>query len=128
MKQLGYETPNVIKNLGTLYVLMVFYFLKLGIIAIFTVLGLFTKRFEKAKAYLIKSAIFGEFIYLFHEGYIEYLLSGVIGFEVRPGSVDDIFIIHFTTFVVLIGCIILPVMYIYVLSKKMEDYVSTSFK
>jgi hypothetical protein len=56
------------------------YFLKLAIIAIFIVFGLFTKRFEKAKAYLIKSAIFGEFIYLFHEGYIEYLLSGVIGF------------------------------------------------
>jgi len=53
MKQLGYETPNVIKNLGTLYVLMDIYFLKLAIIAIFIVFGLFTKRFEKAKAYLI---------------------------------------------------------------------------
>lgn len=47
MKQIGYETSNTIKNLGTLYVLMLVYFLKLFAIAILFIISKHTSKYEK---------------------------------------------------------------------------------
>ena len=37
VKQLGYESTNIILNLGTLYVLMVVYFLKVALLLIIVI-------------------------------------------------------------------------------------------
>jgi hypothetical protein len=129
IKQLGYETPNIILNLGTLYVLMILYFLRVFMLLIF----IFTHKFfgigKKLRDSLMSQVIFCEFIYLFSEGYIEYLLSGVISLSIKPGSLNDKFIVHATTYIVnIICCIILPGMMIYVLLQKIETIRSENFK
>ena len=96
---------------------MVIYFIKVILLGIFTLTSKYLGLGKKIKNHLKNQVFFKEFIYLFIEGYIEYLLSGVIGAtKIKPLSNNDKFIVHATTFLVIaICCVILPGMLIYVL-------------
>ena len=79
MKDLGYETQNVILNLGTLFVLMNVYFFKAFVLfVIVKPLHHFTGYGKGFLKKLRSQVLFNDFIYLFMEGFIEFLLSGAI--------------------------------------------------
>lgn len=117
MKDLGYETQNVILNLGTLFVLMCGYFLKALILFVVIKPSIsYWKKGKKVMKILMAQVVFKEFIYLFMEGYIEFLLSGSLAATIQKSSVHDHFAVYFTKYVVLFCTVFaLPSMLVYII-------------
>lgn len=79
MRDVGYDTFNLVLNLGTLALLVLGYFMK--VIYLFAILGPLSfvsvwarKQFVKTK----KALFFGDLIVLFIEGYMEFMISSFL--------------------------------------------------
>jgi len=107
---IGYGSYNPILNLGTLGIFLLLYFVKiLGLIPIkcFNILTLgigrnfFTKTFN--------ALFWGEFIFIFINGYIEILISSILAYKAPKGSPDNTdFFFGFAMFLLYIALILIP--------------------
>ena len=97
MSDLGYNTYNPIINLGTLWLLMMLYFVKV----FFTLFFMFplSMRFQRVKAAFqkqMKAIFFGEFLVIFIEGYLEFLIVSFLVYQAPDDSPDkSLFLLSF---------------------------------
>jgi hypothetical protein len=86
MRDLGYETHSSVLNLGTLFVLLIFYALQLiycGVLALFVKL---TKRGVDHYSKLKKQLFFNGFFGIIIEAYMEFLVSAALNFTAPPSQ------------------------------------------
>ena len=81
MRDLGYETHNSILNLGSLFILIMVYFMRLvSLIFIFfikLITGKCRKNFEEQR----KKVFFYDLLLILVEGYMELFISGYLNFQ-----------------------------------------------
>jgi len=82
MEDLGYESHNAIKNLGTLALLVSWYCIKLLIYFIMRLVHSSERRpfvqSKKIERWLAKQLFFTELIVIFIEGFLEFLIAGYL--------------------------------------------------
>ena len=126
MEDLGYETNNSIMNLGSIFILLCYLVSKLillGLIKAFLLISnLFTskdkmKTLRKFYKRNMNDLIFGSFIMLFMEAFMEFIISGILNTsnEIDYYSFDDISAILVGNTSLLITLIIMPVSFVYVM-------------
>lgn len=117
MREIGYDSYNTILNLGTLFVALMLYLLRL--VAQFVIiwplykLGLISGTKKK---YFFNQVVFSMLLTIFIEGYIEFLLSARLFFEAPPDSVDNTPLIRTISWIVLILCVVVaPGLFIWIM-------------
>ena len=117
MRDIGYDSYNTILNLGTLFLALITYLIRL--LAQFVViwplhkLGLISGTNKKK---YFNQVVFGMLLVIFIEGYIEFLLSARLFFEAPPESVDNTPFLRIISWLVLILCVIVaPGLYIWIM-------------
>ena len=126
MEDLGYETNNSIMNLGSIFILLCYLVSKLillGLIKAFLLISnLFIskdkmKTLRKFYKRNMNDLIFGSFIMLFMEAFMEFIISGILNTsnEIDDYSFDDISAILVGNTSLLITLIIMPVSFVYVM-------------
>ena len=124
MVQIGYDSFNLILNLGTLAFLFVVYLLKL----VFFVLVVWPlKRLTKSKFFkrlyerMFYQIFFGDLILLFIEGYFEFLISTIMGIRVPEASIDNYPIMKYASYInFFVATVFLPGIYIWLLQKDLK--------
>ena len=120
MSDVGYDSYNLILNLGTLAILFTLYILK--IIALVFILAplstlwpnKFTKIFKKFK----ESLFFGDLIMMFVEGYMEFLISSTLLMKAPNGALTGFdFLYPVAVVCVVITCGIIPAVYIWLFTR-----------
>ena len=116
MSDVGYDSYNLILNLGTLALLFTLYILKIMtlvfILAPLSILwpAKFTKICKKFKEQLF----FGDLIMMFVEGYMEFLISSTLLLKAPTESLTGLDFLYPTAIAcVVITCFIIPAVYIW---------------
>ena len=89
MVDLGYETQNSIMNLGSIFIMLCYVVIKLVMLCLLKLIFLINDtccpsrkdNMQTLRGFYqrnIKSLIFGSFITLFLEAYIEFIISGIL--------------------------------------------------
>jgi len=121
LEEMGFETHNVILNMGSLYV---YFMLLLLALSVMGVLKLFKIYFPGDMKYIkpyrkLKKIIFwGSFIILFMEGYLEIFISGYLNLLTRISyTKSDKFSYVISYTVLFVQIVILPGAFIYMLTR-----------
>ena len=126
MEDLGYETNNSIMNLGSIFILLCYLVSKLillGLIKAFLLISnLFIskdkmKTLRKFYKRNMNDLIFGSFIMLFMEAFMEFIISGILNTsnKIDAYSFDDTSAVLVGNTSLLITLIIMPVSFVYVM-------------
>lgn len=122
MKDLGYGSHNSILNLGTLALLSVLYYIRL-MFYLFVVKP-FVYFTKKGGAYMSKLGdclFYGELLFLTMEAYLEFLIAGYLNLSEPLGTTDgEIGADVLAWYVVMLCLIIIPLLFIYILSRPLE--------
>ena len=130
MSDLGYDTYNPVLNLGTLMFLLGLFILKAAVI-IFILFPLSTK-YTRVKPFYQKqanNAFFGEFLVIFVEGFIEFMIAGILVFDAPETSPDkNGFTLAVGGICFLISNAVIPLLLSYhILTKKLKTFKSEAF-
>ena len=118
MQDLGYDSHNSIQILGSLWILSVFYFVRLLIyLPLIIVLSRCFKKLKSYRKNLQNRLIIGEWVLISLEAYFEFLIAGYLNISYslknRTGEITG----YFTAFYsITVAAIILPSLMIYVLT------------
>jgi hypothetical protein len=118
MKEIGFDSYNVILNLGTLFILLCLWIVRaiLQFIIIWPLhkLGYISGTRNRK---FFNSVFFGQILMIFQDGYIEFLISARMFFEAPLTSVDNTPTQKNLAFAFLFVCLILlPGLYIWIMS------------
>jgi hypothetical protein len=113
MRELGYETHNTLKNLGSLAIFLLYWIVKLPVLVLLQCSQWLCRRGGVRRAKMIKSMFFGELISLLLEAAFEVSIASFLVFK-QPlftmGSEIMSFIIgvlvSFLTFIFIQGAIV----------------------
>ena len=83
MRDLGYETYSSVLNLGTLFIFLIVYFLKVLYLCVLWVLSLVSKKFKYKVKKLQEKLFFNELLAIALEAYLEFLISGYLNIEAQ---------------------------------------------
>ena len=117
--EMGYETHNSLLNLGSVSIFIILYFVSLVLLLIFKIIvwktGYGTLIYNSIK----KRLIFGILIHLFMEPYMEILISAYLNVK-APVSTKNGDKIGIITAYISAGsaCVILPLTFLWVISRK----------
>ena len=75
IQNIGYESHNFIQNVGSMYLFLAIYFLKLFILFIAKLWSLYKGKQSKFYKKLFKQVIFSDLVVLFLEGYMEFCIA-----------------------------------------------------
>lgn len=79
MMDIGYDSYNPVLNLGTLFIFLIYYFLRFLVLMLFVKpVNLLTDKLAKVNTILTNQVFFSSLILLLIEGYIEFLISGLL--------------------------------------------------
>lgn len=83
MRDIGYETDNAILNLGSLFFILMVYFIVVLNVSVLSLIKDQSVRLKKAYDWFIPRTFFGCILGVVKEGYIEFLIAGIlnIGFN-----------------------------------------------
>ena len=129
MRDLGYETHSSVLNLGTLFVLLIVYFIQVfycGLLGLFVVIsGKGRNHFNNMK----KQLFFNGFFSIILEAYIEFLISSLLNLSSpessNNGELISKYLSYFCLFVTLIIC---PIAFAYVLKQPLDTLNSHAFE
>ena len=120
LEEMGYETHNVLLNMGSLYVYFSLFTSGLVLMGILKIVKSFVPLSIIDKLYLkLKDTIFwGSFLILFTEGYLEILISAYLNTlsSVNYTSSDE-FSFVMSYLLIVIQVFVLPAAYIYMLTR-----------
>lgn len=89
MRQIGYDSFNLILNLGTLGLLIVVYFVKILLyFAILRNISKYHPRIKKFANQVYINLFFSDFLILFNEGLFEFLISSTMKIDCPKTSID----------------------------------------
>jgi hypothetical protein len=111
MKDLGYKTHNSILNLGSLFILLIIYFLRMAILVFLFIIQLLTGKCKQNFQSQKRKVFFNEIMLILVEGYMEFFISGYLNFQ-KPlfqsqmfGEKASVIVSYFS----MVGCLfILP--------------------
>ena len=119
MKDIGYDSYNPVLNMGTLFILICFYILKIVLFAIIVYPMWHFKKMKRPKYAKIKRYLFwAHGVAIFVEGYIEYLISARLFYNAPPSSVDKTTGMYIIAYTVLgVSALALPASYLWIMTK-----------
>ena len=131
MMELGYKTSNSILNLGSLFILLLVYFIRVFLLIFFYISAKCFGKGKKMYQHQINALFFNEILLLLIEGYMEFLIAGYLGFD-KPICGNET-LGEKITVVVSYFCLIMTLLLvtwamIYLLSEKLKIIQSVKFK
>ena len=129
MLLMGYETHNSLLNLGSITLFFCLYLFALIIMAILKLIEHFTGKGTSIVKFLKKKLVNGLLISLLMESYIELLISAYLNIK-APISIEngDQIGIYTAYFWVICACGILPISFIWVITRDKTKLEDASFK
>lgn len=123
MRDIGYDSYNPILNLGTLFILMMFYTVGIVLFALFIYpLRRFKQITFKTYRKIRRRLFFQQGIVLFIEGYIEFLIAARLTYNAPDTSVDKTLLSNVVAYSVLaITAFILPACYLWIMTKSLDQ-------
>ena len=129
MVDLGYETHNLILNLGSLAIFMTLYALKVMLYLSLLLAKKLTPKANKPARYIRKGLFFNELINLLLEGYIEMLVSAYLQFKAPLMTTNgEVFSVFFTYITSTLIFVVLPISAVYVLCQPISKIVKKNFR
>jgi hypothetical protein len=128
MSDVGYDTFNLVLNLGTLALLLFAYFIKVAYL--FLILGPLSFVSDRAKKWYVntkKALFFGDLIVLFIEGYMEFLISSMLILKGPEQPLEYQFMVKLAYFFLFVTIFIIPGLYLYILSLENTNIWGESF-
>ena len=130
MRDIGYDSYNPILNLGTIFVLVFLYILRMTFVLLilfpFKKLGFIRRTTYRA---IINKLYFVNGLLIFVEGYLEFLISGRLSYESPVDSVDNTLALNIiASIAVLISCVVLPLLFLWLYCKDYEALKMKKFK
>ena len=130
MKDLGYESHNSLRLLGSLFIFALLYYVRL--LLLYPVVLSISKLWKVGVKYerdLKHSLFFNEFIVLNLEAYMELLISGYINYMFPLGSTNGEIVAQYVSYYSFAVCLfVLPCISIWVLIQNMDVIRSQEFK
>ena len=132
MRDLGYESHNLIQNLNSLALFLSLYFLQVFFALLILMIAYFSKGkwgtneiYQKMK----KRLFFNEIINILIEGYLEFLIAGILNFRAPLDTMNGEITSTIMGFIVLILALIaLPGCAIYVLCQDLQKVNTEEFR
>ena len=116
--EMGYETHNSLLNLGSVSLVILLYFVGLIFLLFIKIIVWKTGNGTLIYTFIKKRLIFGVFISLFNEPYIELLISAYLNIKApvstKNGEVIGIVMGYFAA---IIACGLLPLTYLWVITR-----------
>ena len=120
MVDLGYESFNSIRNLGSLSLLLCLYFLKLIYLLFLMILTLCSNKCQKHKNSLMRSVFFNELITLMIEGYYEFIISSYLQYNHSLNTTNGEILALYLSYVGIFISVILPLILIIIICMPMK--------
>lgn len=130
MSDLGYKTSNSILNLGSLFILVIMYFVRVGLLVFFWMVVKFTGKGQKSYKKQVDALFFNEILLLMMEGYIEFLISGYLNYDTPSCGGDasgEKISVYVSYFCLMVTLIIVPGAMIYLLFEDLDTINSPQF-
>ena len=123
MSDVGYDSYNLLLNLGTMAVLVMLYFAKVVfMLFVLKPLSLISPKFIKTYNLFWKQVFFGDFFLLFIEGFMEFLISSSL-LEQTPVEIFDSPVQRGAALACLIiTCVIIPIIYVWLFTNSVERF------
>lgn len=130
MKDLGYRTHNSMLNLGSLFIFVVLYFLKVMLLPFFALGVMLSGKGEKTYQSLKDQLFFKEIIILLIEGCMEFMISGYLNIQEPLRGTSFIgeelsFWVAWFSFIKIM--VVLPLAFFYMLQQPLARLESSSF-
>ena len=81
MRDLGYKTSNSILNLGSLFILVLVYFIRVFLLIFFYISVKFFGKGKKIYENKFNAIFFNDILLLLMEGYMEFLIAGYLNYD-----------------------------------------------
>ena len=115
LEELGFETRNIVKNLGSIFIYFVSFTAGLCILLLLKLSGLHKKRFKKAYKKLKQILLVNSFILLCMEGCMDFLISAFLNLQSEVVyTKSDKFSYYFSYFALGLELLVLPAGLIFV--------------
>jgi len=118
ISNIGYDSYNPVLNLGTIGFLLVLYLLRICSllpIKCFNIFSLGIGRNFFTKTY--NALFWGDFILIFINGYIEFLISAILAYKAPDGSPDDTdFVYGISIFSLTVSLVLIPILLLWMVA------------
>jgi hypothetical protein len=131
MRDIGYESFNILMNLGTLAFLLVLYIIKLlSLLTLWPIAHLTKAKFFKDLYKQTYNQVFwSDLILLLVQGYLEFIISSILTLLTPLESVDYTPTFFYIAYVFLfISLVALPALYIWIIAKDFKELTSKKFQ
>ena len=123
MRDLGYKTSNSILNLGSLFILLMVYFIRVFLLIFFYISAKFFGRGKKIYQKQVNALFYNEILLLMMEGYMEFLIAGYLNYD-KPICDDNAsgekIAIVVSYLCLMTTLVIVPGAMIYILNEKLD--------
>jgi hypothetical protein len=130
MRDLGYETHNSVRLLGSLFIFSAFYFLR--VMLFYPIVKLYVRMRNKGIEYKQKlrdQLFYGELILISIESYIELLIAGYLNVKYKLNSTGGERMAIWVSYYCLIMCLVaMPLLSIYILTRDIELFHDERFE